>query len=111
MEFVPGNVDELKNAIHLSCGDGISGEADVSEFLTTICSQKTANEAGLYDMTKGPDGQLENCYVCGAVYGFFEEEPNVVLQMQVMSFNDLAYSIYIGAEEYVLPEEWIEKLK
>ncbi|MBQ8395763.1 MAG: hypothetical protein IJX54_02055, partial [Oscillospiraceae bacterium] len=58
-----------------------------------------------------PNGLLENCYGYGVVYGFFEEEPNLAVRLYVTSYNDLAYSIDFGFEEYVLPEEWLERLK
>jgi hypothetical protein len=54
---------------------------------------------------------LENCYVYGVIYGFFDDEPNLALQMEILSFNDLAYSISIEGEEYVLPAEWLQKLE
>lgn len=45
-----------------------------------------------------------------AVCAFFEEEPNLVVRMQVISYNDLAYSISVDENEYVLPNAWFQTL-
>ena len=100
-----------RDASHLTCGKGITDPEVISEFLTDIRSQPDPDEAGLYDMITKPNGLLENCYGYGVVYGFFEEEPNLAVRLYVTSYNDLAYSIDFGFEEYVLPEEWLERLK
>ena len=100
-----------RDASHLTCGEGITDPEVISEFLTDIRSQPDPDEAGLYDMITKPNGLLENCYGYGVVYGFFEEEPNLAVRLYVTSYNDLAYSIDFGFEEYVLPEEWLERLK
>jgi hypothetical protein len=54
---------------------------------------------------------LENCYVYGVIYGFFEEESNIVIRMDITSYNDLAYSVSIEGKDYVLPTEWLQKLE
>ena len=109
LEFVDGGYP--RDASHLTCGEGITDPEVISEFLTDIRSQPAPYEAGLYDMITKPNGLLENCYGYGVVYGFFEEEPNLAVRLYVTSYNDLAYSIDFGFEEYVLPEEWLERLK
>ena len=43
------------------------------------------------------------------IYGFFENEPNLAIRMDITSYNDLAYSVSINDKEYVLPEKWIQK--
>lgn len=111
LEFVPGIGDIKEDAVHTSCGDGITDQSEVSTFLSEIRMQKDPREAGLYDLIRKPDGMLENCYVYGVLYGFFEEEPNLALQMEILSFNDLAYSISIEGNEYVLPAEWLQKFE
>jgi len=110
-EFVSGTVNTEDDATHTTCDDGIVGASEIAEFLSDVRSQKDPREAGLYDLIKKPDGMLENCYVYGVVYGFFEEEPNLALRMDITSYNDLAYSISIEGEDYVLPAEWIQKLE
>ncbi len=111
LEFVSGIGDIEEDAVHTTCGDGITDQSEVSTFLSEIRMQKDPREAGLYDLIRKPDGMLENCYVYGVVYAFFEEEPNLALRMDITSFNDLAYSITIEGEEYVLPAEWLQKLE
>lgn len=99
------------DVIHTTCGDGITDQAEISTFLSEIRMQKDPREAGLYDLVMKPDGNLENCYVYGVVYGFFEEEPNLAVRMSITSYNDLAYSISIDDKNYVLPVEWLRKLE
>ena len=53
---------------------------------------------------------LKNCYVYGYVCGVLQEDVNFVIPLEVMSFDDKAYSIRIDNVEYVLPQEWIDKL-
>ena len=83
---------------------------DCEQFLTKIRSGKTAKDAGLYELVKQPDGTLENCYVYGYLCGVVQEGINLVIPLQVMSFDDKAYSIMLDDVEYVLPEEWINEL-
>lgn len=111
LEFVSRIGYSNKDAIHITCGEGITDRSEISAFLSEIRVQKSPREAGLYDLVEKPDGMLENCYVCGVIYGFFEEEPHLAVQMTVTSYNDLAYSISIEGKEYVLPEDWLQKLK
>lgn len=92
-------------------GKGISDKSEIAVFLQDVRNQKNPIEAGLYDLVRKTDGSLENCYMYGTIYGLFEEEPNLVVAMQVTSYNDLAYSVTIGNENYVLPAEWIDRLQ
>ncbi len=110
LEFISGIGNNSEDAIHTTCREGISEQAEINRFLSEIRTQKDPREAGLYDLIKKPDGMLENCYVYGIVYGFFEEEPNLAVRMDITSYNDLAYSISIEGKEYVLPAEWLQKL-
>jgi len=109
MEFVHGSGDCEEDSIHVTCCGGITDKLQITEFLANIRLQKNPHEAGLYDLVTRPDGSYENCYRCGVIYGFFEEEPNIVIRMPVTSYNDLAYSIRIGENEYVLPKEWLDE--
>lgn len=111
LELVLGIGNSAEDAVHTSCGDGIDSTQEIAEFLSEVRAQKSPREAGLYDRITKPDGMLENCYVYAVIYGFFEEEPNLVLRMEVTSYNDLAYSVKIGEKAYVLPEEWLQRLQ
>lgn len=111
LEFVSGIGSNSEDAMHTACGNGISDPADISAFLSEVRMQKDPREAGLYDLVKNPNGMLENCYIYGMIYGFFAEEPNLAIRMYVTSYNDLAYSVSIEGKEYVLPEEWLQKLE
>ena len=110
-EFVSGIGNTKSDVTHTTCDDGIVEASEIAEFLSDVRSQKDPREAGLYDLIKKPDGMLENCYVYGVVYGFFGEEPNLAVRMDITSYNDLAYSISIDGKEYVLPAEWLQKLE
>ncbi len=111
IELVSGIGFASEDAVHTTCGDGITNKSEIKQFLLDVRAQKSPTEAGLYDLITKPDGMLENCYVYAVVYGFFEEEPNLVVRMEIKSYNDLAYSISIEEKEYVLPEKWLEKLE
>lgn len=111
LELVFGGTLAENGGEHVLCNGGISDKAEIATFLSEIRAQDDPRKAGLYDMIKKPDGMLENCYVYGEIYGFFEEEPNLAIKMQITSFNDLAYSVSIGDDEYVLPESWLNKLE
>ena len=74
-----GNAES--DVIHTTCDDGIVEASEIAEFLSDVRSQKDPREAGLYDLIKKPDGMLENCYVYGVIYGFFEEEPNLAVRI------------------------------
>ena len=108
LELIKGTGNPKDDAIHVDCGDGITDSSEISSFLSDVRSQKSAREAGLYDLIKKSDGFLENCYTYGIIYGFFEDEPNIVIIMTVTSYNDLAYSVSIEGKEYVLPNKYIE---
>lgn len=108
LELVFGLEPEEK---HVSCGGGITDPAEISAFLSELRAQQTPQDAGLYELVQKPDGFLGNCYLCGVIYGFFEEEPYLAVPMYVTSYNDLAYSVSIGQEAYVLPEQWFLRLQ
>lgn len=111
LEYVPGSGYFEDNFVHTTCGEGMTDPEEIAAFLSDVRSQKNPMEAGLYDLVKKPDGFLENCYVCGVIYGFFEEEPNLAIRMQVTSYNDQAYSISMEDMQYVLPDAWVERLQ
>jgi len=111
LEFVFENGYLENNVVHTTCGDGIVDTSEIAVFLSDVRSQKDPREAGLYDLIKKPDGILENCYVYGVIYGFFEEESNIAVRMEITSYNDLAYSVSIEGKDYVLPTEWLQKLE
>lgn len=104
-EFVKGSV--FNNAETTISKKGIT---ECEQFLNEIKSGQKAKEAGLYDLVKQPDGMLKNCYVYGYVCGVIQEDINIVIPMQVVSFDDKAYSIKVDDVEYVLSEEWLDKL-
>lgn len=110
-EFIPWPECNDGNADHISCGDGITDPSEITAFLTEVRAQKSPEEAGLYDLVRKPDGCLENCYYCGEIYGYFAEEPNLVIKMLVRSYDDLAYSVYMGDTQYVLPNHWFQRLQ
>lgn len=111
LEMVSGIGNIRDDEIHTTCGDGITDKAEITEFLSDVRSQKDPHDAGLYEFVTKPDGMFENCYICAVIYGFFEEEPNLAIRMNVTSYNDLAYSVSIEEKEYVLPNTWLEKLQ
>lgn len=86
------------------------GITECHQFLDEIKNGQKAEEAGLYDLVKQPDGMLKNCYVYGYVCGVLQEDINLVIPLEVMSFDDKAYSIRIDDIEYVLAQEWLDKL-
>lgn len=99
---------------HTTCGDGITDKAEIAEFLSDIRSQKDPREAGLYELLEVAGEMYDvigNCYTCGEIYGFYDEEPNLSFTMTVTSFDDLAYSVSLNGKEYVLPNEWFERLQ
>lgn len=111
LEFVSTRQMALGLDAQLLNGNGITGREEVRTFLSELRAQKTAEEAGLYDMVRQPDGHLLNCKTPGAVCGFFEEEPFLCVPLYVTSYNDLAWSVRLDGVEYVLPEKWIPILK
>lgn len=106
LEFIPEIYDALDS--HATCNEGIINKSTILYFLENVRSQKSPQEAGLYELVKQPNGTFENCYACGAIYAFFEEEPNLVVKMIITSYNDLAYSVSIEDKEYVLPTKWFK---
>ena len=104
-EFIKGS---LSNKVPIfNSGKGIT---ECEQFLDDIKSGEKAKDAGLYDLVKQPDGMLKNCYVYGYVCGIVQEDINIVIPLEIMSFDDQAYSIRIDDIEYVLSEDWLEKL-
>lgn len=97
-------------AERIDYNSGITDRKEIVAFLDDVRAQQSPLEAGLYELCQRPDGFLENCTVCGVIYGYFDNEPYLAVPMQVTSYNDLAYSVSIGNEQYVLPAEWYEKL-
>ncbi len=93
---------------YLLDGSCVTDPEEIAAFLSTVRAQPDPREAGLYELVKKPDGFLENCYLYGAVYGYFEETPFLYVEMQITSYNDLAYSIEIEGKEYVLPEHLLK---
>ncbi len=111
LEFVSGSWDLDADAVHVDCQKGLTDPFEMEAFLSDVRSQKSPQEAGLYDLIRTENGMLENCYTYGVIYGFFEEEPNLVIIMTVWSYNDQAYSIEIEGEDYVLPAYWLQELQ
>ena len=111
LELVLDNTYIEKDAIHTTCGDGIVDKSEIAEFLSDVRSQEDPREAGLYDLVRKPDGTFENCYSNAVIFGFFEDESNIVICMDIISYNDLAYSVSIEQNEYVLPNEWVQRLQ
>lgn len=83
---------------------------ECEEFLNEIKCSPKAKDAGLDELVKQPDGMLKNCYVYGYICGIIQEDINIVIPMQVLSFDDKAYSISVNGVHHVLPEEWLDKL-
>lgn len=111
LEFVPGNAFFQDNYGHTTCGEGLTDPEEIAAFLSDVQAQDNPKDAGLYDLVRKPGGMFENCYVCGVIYGFFAEETNVAIRMQVTSYNDQAYSVSIKDTQYVLPDAWLQKLQ
>ena len=111
LELVSVAEDYEKDSIHSTCGHGITDKTEIASFLSDVRSQKGPTEAGLYDLIKKPDGSLTKCYTKAVIYGYFAEEPNLVIRIPITSFNDMAYSISIEDSDYILPETWLQKLK
>lgn len=109
LEFIAGS--DLADESHTTCGDGITDASEIAAFLAEVRAQKSPEEAGVYDLVRETYGALEHCYEYGAIYGFFSDEPNLVIRMPVMTYNHLAYSITIGTQRFMLPDEWLRKLQ
>lgn len=109
LEWITGT--DLADVQHTVCGDGITDASEIAAFLAEVRMQKSPEEAGLYDMVREAYGALEQCYEYGAIYGFFSGEPNLAVRMPVMTYNHLAYSVTIGGQSFVLPDEWLQKLQ
>lgn len=86
------------------------GITECEQFLNEIKNGKTAKEAGLYNLVRQPDGMLKNCYVYGYACGVIQEDINIVIPLEIMSFDDKAYSVKIDETEYVLTQEWLDNL-
>ena len=111
LEFIPYTEMRSANDKHVRCGAGITDPAEIAEFLSTVRAQKSAEEADLYRFVGKPGGPYTNCYLAGAVFGFFEEEPYLAVRLMVTSYNDMAYSVYLDGVYHVLPEEWFLRLQ
>ena len=111
LEFVPWKSAPSEDNVCTSSDEEIIDRVEIAEFFADIRSQKTPEEAGLYDYVRQPNGFFKNCYVAGAICGYFEEEPDVYIRMTVTSYNDQAYSIKLENKEYVLPEKWVKRLR
>ena len=119
-DFTPGNCSRLLLVQsppaypwvgdHVECDKGLTDQEEIRRFWEELRAQPNPEEAGLYDLVSKPDGMLENCYGCAVIFGFFEEEPYLAIEIHVTSYNDLAYSVYVGNKEYVLPNEWYQRL-
>ena len=86
------------------------GITECERFLREIQGGQTAAEAELYESLKQSDGTWKYCYLYGYVCGVIQDDINVVIPMEVYSYDDKAYSIVIADIEYVLPNEWMDKL-
>lgn len=111
LEFVDANHGSAESEDHRSCGKGVTDPSMIVSFLSDVRSQKTPAEAGLFDYVIQPNGFYKNCYVTGAIYGYFEDEPYVHIRMNITSYNDQAYSVSLDGKDYVLPDPWVELLE
>ena len=107
-ELIPGKYFE-PGIEHMTCGEGVKGEEEIKAFLAEVRSQKSPEEAKLYDLVRKPDGLYENCHIYPG-YGHFADEPFLAIPFHVTSYNDKAYSISLGDAAYVLPEKWYRAL-
>ena len=87
-----------------------AGITECERFLDEITNGEYAKDAGLYDLVRQSDGMLKNCYVYGYICGILQDDLNLVIPLEVISFDDKAYSITIYDKEYVLPQKWIDEL-
>ena len=109
IQYFRNNISPEKR--HMFCNEGIKNIEEINLFLNDIKNGKSPQEAGLYRMITKENGMLENCYLIGNIYGYFENESNLAISYGVQSFNDLAYSIETDFGSYVLSVEWLEKLR
>lgn len=107
LEFVKSGFDLIADAVHVSCGDGISDPSVIADFLSDVRRQQTPDQAGLYNLIHSSDDGFKTICQRGVIYGFFREEPYVAVRMPVYSYSDQAYSISIEGKDYVLPEKWV----
>lgn len=87
-----------------------AGITECGRFLDEITNGEYAKDAGLYDLVRQSDGMLKNCYVYGYICGILQDDLNLVIPLEVISFDDKAYSITIYDKEYVLPQKWVDEL-
>ena len=111
LELVERTYDDAANAVHISCGEGMTDRAQIAAFLSDVRSQQTAQEAGLYDLLPETENGIRYFGTPHVLYAFFEEEPTLVLRMEVSSYNNQAYSVSLDGKQYVLPEKWFEPLR
>jgi hypothetical protein len=107
-EYYENNISSSQ--IHMICNEGLTNVEEIQSFLNSIKKEKSPSEAGLYELITNEDGRLENCYLMGCVYGYFENETNLAISYNVWSFDDRFYSIDTDFGKYVLPIEWLDKL-
>jgi hypothetical protein len=107
-KFFENNISPERS--HIFCNDGIKTIDEINLFIKELKNQKSPQEAGLYDMITKENGMLENCYLLGYIYGYFDNVTNMAINFTVWSFNDLAYSVDTNFGRYVLSLEWLERL-
>ncbi len=110
LEFVRGLGFGDEYGIHTTCGEGITDPKEIKAFLSDVRAQEDADSAGLDVLVKKPNGQYENCISYAVIFGYFDEEPYLVTQMVITSYNDLAFTITLDGTEYVFPEKWFQEL-
>ena len=108
IKFYENNISPEK--LHLTCNEGIINNDEIELFLTSLKKEKSPDEADLYEKIRKENGLLENCYLLGYIYGYFDNDINLAIPYQIWSFNDLAYSIDTDFGKFVLPLEWLIKL-
>ncbi len=87
------------------------GITDTDGFLDEIRSSQSARDAGLFEAHTKADGLYDNITVCGYICGVLQDGLNVVIPLEVLSFNGEAYSICIDDEYHVLSEEWLDRAR
>jgi hypothetical protein len=116
IEFLEKNSPEL---FHMSCGGGITDPAELKRFIDNMTSREISQDKW-EDM-----GDWERRY--GYIYGYFEGEPNLAVQIEVRKNTNGEYGalFWINNAPYVttrlakdtrlgyfhFSKEWIEALK
>ncbi len=87
------------------------GITNCKEFINEIRNGQTVKEAGFYELLEQPDGSKNNAENIGYIYGFIQDDLNVAILLRVYSYADKAYSVqFKDGVEYVLSQEWFDKL-